>query len=357
MLKLTFKRSLVAAFAWAAAGTVAAAQPPADLGRRLVEGYIAPATARLEASARGLGQTLQTWCAKPDAAGAQQVRGQFAELVQAWSGVEFLRFGPLVQDNRFERIFFWPDPRGIVLRQVQGLLAGQAAADARELAGRSVAVQGLPALEYVLYGDDGLLARPGGEGFASACAYAVAVTRNVARVGGELARAWAPGGDYARHFERPAADDPLYRTTQEVAAEAVKALSTGLQFGRDVKLLPVMGKGPDSSQPKRAPFWRSGLTLPAMQAWADGLLGFYRAGGYDFGEDAWIAANVAGELARLRDVFGALSGPVESVLSDGDGYRRLQLAVLLQKNAKDLVDQHMAPALGVTIGFNALDGD
>src|SRR3546814_8604156 len=38
---------------------------------------------------------------------------------------EFLRFGPLVAANRYERIYFWPDPRGITLRQVQGLL-GQA---------------------------------------------------------------------------------------------------------------------------------------------------------------------------------------------------------------------------------------
>ncbi|MFZ7192489.1 aminopeptidase, partial [Bordetella avium] len=35
----------------------------------------------------------------------------------------------------------------------------------------------------------------------------------------------------------------------------------------------------------------------------------------------------------------------------------LLLTAMIVKNAKDLVDQDIAPALGVTIGFNALDGD
>jgi len=351
------RRTLAALLAWAAAGLAGAAQPPADLGKRLVEGYIAPATRALADSGRQLADTLQGWCARPDEAGSGRVRQGYAQVVRAWAGVEFLRFGPLVESNRYERIFFWPDPRGIALRQVQALLAAPAAPTAGELASRSVAVQGLPALEYVLYRDGGLLAAPGGEGFASGCAYAAAVAANVARVGGELADAWAPGGAYARHFARPAPGDALYRSTQEVAAEAVKALSTGLQYARDVKLLPVLGSGPDAAQPRRAPFWRSGQTVPSMLAWTQGLQAFYRAGGYDYGEDAWIGENLTGELQRLEAVFAALPGPVEETLASPDGHRSLTLATLLLKNAKALVDQDMAPALGVAIGFNALDGD
>src|SRR3546814_4200550 len=103
---------------------------------------------------------------------------------------EFLRFGPLVAANRYERIYFWPDPRGITLRQVQGLL-GQADGsmpDAAGLATQSVALQGLPALEYVLYGKAGLLAaseaqatdsgKANAENKTRACAYATAVAGN-----------------------------------------------------------------------------------------------------------------------------------------------------------------------------------
>ncbi|WP_280632249.1 imelysin family protein, partial [Bordetella pertussis] len=52
-----------------------------------------------------------------------------------------------------------PDTRNVMARQVQAALA---AADPAllapgALAGRSVALQGLPALEFVLYGETGLL--------------------------------------------------------------------------------------------------------------------------------------------------------------------------------------------------------
>ena len=58
----------------------------------------------------------------------------------------------MLQDNRFERILYYPDRKGLGLRQVQALLAEQ---DASVLAvgaleGKSVAVQGLGALEFVL---------------------------------------------------------------------------------------------------------------------------------------------------------------------------------------------------------------
>ena len=46
----------------------------------------------------------------------------------------------------------------------------------------------------------------------------------------------------------------------------------------------------------------------------------------------------------------------QDVASDGET-RQWTLAGLTLKNAKAVVDQDLAPALGVTIGFNALDGD
>src|SRR3546814_6178509 len=62
---------------------------------------------------------------------------------------------------------------------------------------------------------------------AYACRYAVAVAANVAAVSADLQQAWSAQGDFGRQFTSPSADNDLYRSQQEVAAEAVKALSTG----------------------------------------------------------------------------------------------------------------------------------
>jgi len=55
----------------------------------------------------------------------------------------------------------------------------------------------------------------------------------------------------------------------------------------------------------------------------------------------------------LRDV----PVPLDAALASEEGRRLLMLASLTLKNAKAIVDENLAPALGVTIGFNALDGD
>jgi len=363
-------KKIIAVALFGATTVSAAGQLPADLGERLVTGYIAPATQRFADAADTLTARLQTWCAQPDAAGRAAVERDFGDLAESWAGIEFLRFGPLVAANRFERIFFWPDARGVMLRQVQALLKQpDVAGSAANLAGRSVAVQGLPALEYTLYREGGLLTQSQSSttgfatGFATECAYAHATAQNLAGRGRELAQAWR--GDYAALFGKPGPANPVYRSPREVANEAVKALSTNLQFLREVKLVPVLGDAPDpttaATRARRAPFWRSGLTLRTLHAQVHGLQAFYQAGGWRYASgEAWIDQNLTQELARAQNLLtelAALTTPVAALLSDADHHRELQLVGLQLGNAKRIVDENMAPAFGVTIGFNALDGD
>lgn len=342
----------------AAAGGAQAALPP-DLGMRLADGYARPAFGRLAQATQSLGEGLGKWCARPDAAGAEQVRTRFAHVARAWAGVEFLRFGPLVQGNRYERLAFWPDTRNVMARQVQAALA---AADPAllapgALAGRSVALQGLPALEFVLYGEAGLLQQPEAPGFAYGCDLAQAMARNAAGLAGELAQAWSAQGEFGRQFTHPAPANDLYRSPQEVAAEAIKALSTGLQFARDVKLLPVLGDSAAAARPRRAAFWRSGQTAATLAAGLRGMRAFYEAGGYPLGDAGWIDATIRSELDQAAGAAARAEGPTGLLSEDGEPRDALALAALVIRNAKDVVDQHLAPAVGVTIGFNALDGD
>ncbi|CAB3853314.1 imelysin family protein [Achromobacter anxifer] len=355
VLKLATAAALACAAPW-----TAQAAPPADLGERLARDYARPAVAKMADAASALEGALGGWCGQPGAANAARVKQAFENLALAWSGVEFLRFGPLVQANRYERLAFWPDTRGVMPKQVQTLIAAQDGAllVPGALAGRSVAVQGLPALEYVLYGEPALLRREGGHADAYACDYARAVAANVTQITRDVAQAWSAEGDFGRQFAQPKAGNDLYRDQQEVAAEAMKSLSTGLQFAREVKILPVLGDTPEAARPKRAAFWRSQLSTRLLAANLDGLQAFYQAGGYALpAGDAWIDASVRGELSSAAGTLQAVPLPLEQALAQEEGRRLLTLAALTLKNAKAIVDQDLAPALGVTIGFNALDGD
>lgn len=345
-------------------GTVRAASPPAELGQHWIDGYVHPQTTALVQAAGAVDTALSAYCAAPgDAAAYEAVRARVGALAQAWGRIEFLRFGPLVEANRFERFAFFPDPRGLVQKQVGALLAAADAAVLEEgaLAARSVAVQGLPALDHALFAIDaaGVIGRDDAAG-RYRCAYARAVARTLGRTAGEIAQGWSTEGMFAREFARPVAGNRLYRTPAEVAAEGVKALSGGIQFVRDIKLAPALGTGPDSARGQRLPLWRSGATARLLSGTVTGMRDFLDAGrlGEALAADArWVPAAFHDEATRIAEGLDAVPLPLDRALTEPEARAAIELVMLQLKNLQDINDAFLAPALGVNIGFNAFDGD
>ncbi len=63
-------------------------------------------------------------------------------------------FGPIMSEHRLERFYFWPDPRGTTARQLSaaaGQTRSRRVARRRSFVKQSVAVQGLSALEILIY--------------------------------------------------------------------------------------------------------------------------------------------------------------------------------------------------------------
>lgn len=337
---------------------------PADLGAQWVDGYVRPRTAELVDAAAQTEQALAAYCAAPADVGlGKAVRERFEALAAAWGRVSFLRFGPLVEANRFERFFFFPDVRGLVVKQTSALLAAADAQllDVETLRSRSVAVQGLGALEYALFDTNAsaTIARDDAVG-RYRCAYARGVAGALRRTAQELAAAWSATGVFAREFSRPAATHRLYRSTTEVAAEAVKATSGGIQFVRDVLLLPALGGDTAAARGQRLPLWRSGATAALFIGTLEGLRDFLDAGRLAAAlapDQRWVPASFAEEAGRIAAQWRSLSLPLDAAVSDPQARGTLELTVLQLKNLKDVNDSYLAPALGVSIGFNAFDGD
>ncbi len=338
-----------------------AARLPADLGQRLVRDYIQPATQRFAQQGEVLQTALKTYCEKPaDTQRRAAVEKQFGATVEAWAGIEFLRFGPLQQQNRLERIFFFPDPRGVTLRQIQALLASkdESALDAQALRGRSVAVQGLPALEFLLYGSGATFS--GDDAGRYRCALAVAIAGNVRQLGLEVATAWRDNNGIAAEFATPSEQRSLYRSHGEVATETIKTLSTGLQFTRDMKLLPALGDSAEKANGRRAPLWRSDLTTRSLKANVRGLLDFYRAANLAAQlpeAERWIDDTLQSEGRFAIADLDAVTQPFEQAVGGGDDREALHHAALVLKNMQAVVVEYLAPGFGINLGFNSLDGD
>ena len=325
-----------------------------------VDASIRPGFLQMQEEAQSLETNVEALCGAPSEATFETARNQFRSLVIAYSRIEFLRFGPLTESNRAERMFFWPDPRGRGLQQVQRIIADhdESATELASLQGKSVAVQGLGALEFVLFGTDSetLLSVAGG----FRCRYGQAISEALVAISDELARAWYDGDGIARRISEPKPEYPDYRSQTESLEELVSAMAFGLEAIRDQRLLPFLGRDGEDPKPKSAPFWRSGMTVPSIVAGFEGILDLFeksRIVEATPAESQWIGESVGFESGNLQRAAAAVTAPVEGALADPRQKQGMDYMVILSSSVQKMIGEDLAAALGLSTGFSSLDGD
>lgn len=261
-----------------------------------------------------------------------------------------------------ERVAFWPDPKGIGQRQIRRALEDRdpTVTDPAQLAGKSVALQGLTALEYLLYGGDGDPAGDPGEAGTFRCAYSLAAARALADLAASVSDDWADPQGFASRLLAPGGADPLYRTPSEALSELHRALGTGLQVVQDQKLKPALGDDMNAARPTGAPFRRSGLTLAVLSADLQALNALATAAGFARAlpdEYRWIGGSMAFEFDNASAAVAAITLPIEEAVYDHPVRGKLDYLSVVLGHLRDMTQQDLAAALDLKVGFNALDGD
>lgn len=334
-----------------------AAIAEAALTKVIRPGYddLAAKTAALKGKAEAL-------CAAPSAGALDETKKAFAEAVAAWSKVEILRFGPIAKEHRYERLFYWPDPKGIGLRQVQRALANkdESVTLPDTLVEKSVALQGLPALEYLLYGDGADALTSGDPEVGFRCDFAASVATSVDRIARDVAEEWRDGADYSKVFLSPGPDDPLYRAPKDVTLELFKAFTSGIELVRDQKLGKPLGESVETARPRLAAFWRSDLTFPNMAGNLEGVRALFSGGGFAqivAGESPGVEDSILFDLDRVINILGAVDDPLADVVRDPAQRNKLEALRVALKSARDTAGDMIAQGAGLSFGFNAMDGD
>jgi predicted lipoprotein len=332
----------------------------ADVIGRAVDGFVRPAYAALHEKASAEAKAVKALCASPSQASLDAARADFSALVDAWSTIEIVQFGPIREDNRLERMLFWPDRKSIGLKQVQAALAARdpTAAEPATIAGKSVAMQGLGALEYILYGT-GADALAGADG-AYRCAYGAAVAANIETMAADVDAAWMKPDGFAAIWRNPGPDNPVYRDGPEAVTDLLGVLIDGLELARDVRVKGFLGASPEADRPKQAIFWRSGKTADSLAANLDGMDRLFTVSrvGEALSDDArWMAESTHIQLANGVADARAASGPIDAVLADPEKRAKLEHFRLVTSSLSGLVGTRMTAEFGLTAGFSALDGD
>jgi predicted lipoprotein len=337
---------------------------------------IRPGYAAFRNAADDLQTKVAALCVAPSESALDAAKSAFASAVAAWSKVEIFRFGPVSDDHRYERLFYWPDPKGIGLKQVQDALAGKdvALTVPDELAAKSVALQGLPALEVLLYGEGAEIltmavdeATPGGQRLpenptegAFRCGFALAAATNVDRIAGSIVEGWREGSAYEKSFLGPAPEDPRYHTPKEVTLELFKSLMSGIELVRDQKLGKPLGASIDQARPKLAAFWLSGLSFENAAGNLAGVRTLFAAGGFAqvvAGESAGVENSILFDLDHAIEVLRGIDLPMQEAVKDQELRDKVEAVRVELKSARDTTGDMISRGAGLSFGFNATDGD
>lgn len=327
-----------------------------------VDDVIRPGYRRFEESAGRLRTTMQALCASPSEANEAAANKAFGEAVTAWGAIEFVRSGPALEKNRFERVLYYPDRKGIALKQVQAILSkrDETATTAGGLAGKSVGVQGLTALEYVLFGTGNELLATEKDGHR--CRYGAAIAESVHGVAGELATAWDAPDGIAADWKKPGPENPVFRTDGEAVTELIGIMVHGLEMVREQRIEAFFsgtgtGKRPN---PKLALFWRSGKTWTALGANLEGLSDIWKKAHMESmlkDDQKSIASSIAFVLRSTTRAVSTINPDITSALSSPEETAKIDFLLLNTKDAISRISDDYGAALGIGAGFSFSDGD
>lgn len=357
--------ALAALLAVAAAPPALAAPGEADyatLNAALARHHAAPRYARFADAAGRFDVAVRKACTGA-AIDKDALTGAYHAAMDAWMGIEHIRFGPIETLMRNYRIHYWPDKGGRGEKQIRILLnSGDAQAFSREgFQAASVAVQGLPAAERLLFGPAmARIADKADDG--RACRFLSAVSANLLDLGAGLAVDWAADSPFVVSLGR-AGEGALHENHKAVTAEFLKSMNTSMQVIVDLKLDRPLGKGADGARPKEAESWRSRRSLANVAANLDALREMYEgAAGTPglkslAGADQAATAKLSAAFAQTAATARAIAMPLFEAVSDPMARPKVERLALQARALKALVTGTLAPAIGIRLGFNALDGD
>lgn len=329
-----------------------------------VDGFIIPGYRDLAEATNALSEASAGLCKSPSETTLEAARSAFSSVVERWSAIEIIRLGPALEQNRFERFLFYPDRKSTGLKQVQAILAkkDESATSPETLKGKSVAVQGLGALEFVLYGT-GAEVLSGKEGHFR-CRYGLAVSQNLRSIAGELLAAWEKPDGIQAAWKEPGPGNPLFRDNREAATELLGVLVHSVEMIKDQRLRPfyagTVHGTPDRGRPKLAIYWRSANTMPAISANLGGLQRLFDTAGMESllpADSRSIAGSIDFLFKALIAATDGIEGPIEDALADEKQRAKLDFIALNTADLLDRLNREFGGSIGLGAGFSSADGD
>ncbi len=337
---------LVTMFALAAP---AFSQEHTKLARDIVSVHIVQSYQVLSARSKTLHAVVRDTCSGGGRLASQKPQQAFKDVLSAWMAVQHIRFGPALVQDRFYRFQFWPDKHGQAAKQIRRRLSGpiDKIPDSAQISTVSVALQGLPALERILFRSKPMTT----EQRTKACKLAMAIGFNLESIASIALKEW---GSYEPQNDKMLLD------------AVVRGLIEQLQIIANLKLVRPLGKSLEGARPRRAESWRSQMSLLNIKSNLEGLRDLLQGDEahpglasvlLNEGETLGVKDAIINQINFGIDRIDALPLTLHDAVTDPEARKEVVSLVAQLEGIRELVLDQLVPALGLNMGFNTQDGD
>lgn len=277
----------------------------------------------------------------------------WSNALSAWQRADALLFGPAIDEQLDFAIYFLPAKKTII----KGVLKSETPITIEHLENAGVGAQGFGALEYLLFDRDHSISFSGEKG-KQRCHYVLAASQLINQHANEILSAWQNG--YAEAFYTAGKGSAEFTEAEQPLEILINKLFQTVEKVSNKKLgIPLDKKNNgEHVNAYKLEAWRSGHTLPNIQANLQGLQSLIIEGGITHYLQQHEQIELAEALEKQFDLLSDYkfeSDDLFTLLNANKGtaddyYNQV-------KTLTHLIKRELAPALNIQLGFNDNDGD
>lgn len=286
-------------------------------------------------------------------------------MTQRWQTINWIKVGPIADENRYFRIQFWPDNNQAVSRGVDSLLLETQIVTSTLVAQQNVGGQGLPALEYLLFPSQDTSSLIHAQDQSKRCEVTQAIANNLVNISNDIFDGWdSNAGNYREQVITGTGD---FTSVQDAIEELVTDWLGQLEVVKDEKVLVPLGPS-TPGKPELTEHFLSDISLQSIET---NLLNFQiiysanNAKGFDdilanTLQQSSINANMLNRINAAIATIGRLNQQFDSyieALTDDSGRAELLQLITDLQAIREVLSADFIQALDINIGFNSNDGD
>lgn len=342
--------------------------PESQLVRSVLVENILPWHKSLEEDLISLHNQSQHFCGEPSSSGLTILKDAWHQAMHSWSSLAAINFGPIDDTNAAWRFQFWPDPLNYVHRKFKSRLKGYNEAISKDdLAAASIAIQGLSAMEYLLFDEVTQADR-----FYSSSSVSCKVLKNTAYnlmiEGQKLNEAWQT--HYQEAWLSSLNDENALEKHKHYLEEILNGVLTNLILIKEKKLGAPLGLKASSDlksvkrklKPKYLESWRSLSSLKHLQSNLKSIEALYMK---DYGfswylnqhvEQTKLDAEIKQQLLHLNQTLKGIDLSAFQQITEKNT-QSLEVLYTQISHLYTLLRVEYMQTLNLHFRFNAHDGD